>query len=179
MTNILKFWLLGISCLMGIVFVWIGFDTTKSKVQACTASVTKYVTAEFSEWVTSACTDYDGNLTTCTETEYWSEPASEVWSSATVNGNPTQGDYNGSMVNGVFHPNTPPRYEDMSRIPDFDNFKTNVDTSLEVSVSFLGELDFFTQSIRLNEKCISMLGELIVIDTWYGIKYSSDFYPEM
>lgn len=140
------------------IIVCAGFNTKMYKVAACTSTVTKYVTAEYSEMTSGI--DMDGDL--YTETDYWSEPASEVYSIKKYNELPE-------------YPPMPEHNTSMKRDFHFDNFQFHTDTKVEVAASSPGDTTMFTVGISKAAHCISKLESDVEVDTWYTITYNSDF----
>lgn len=142
-------------------FIGLGFDSRTYIVEACTSTVSKYVTAEYSE--TSSGIDMNGEF--YSETDYWSEPASEVNTIVRVNTMPS-------------YPDMPPHDTSLSRDSDFDSFKYHTDTKLNVYVEFMGEHTYFNEPINKARTCIESLGSAVGVKEWWGISYSSDFGKE-
>lgn len=135
-----------------------GFSQEMYKVNECHSIVTKYVTAEYSETTTSL--DMDGNVST--DTDYWSEPASEVYSITKVNELPE-------------YPPMPTHDISMKREFDFDNFKFHTDASVKVLASQMKNKTQFSVGINQAGKCIAKVDSVVIVDTWYSITYSSNF----
>lgn len=155
-----------------------GFSNAISSVDQCRATVKKYVTAEYSEMTVSMCTDFEGNMSTCMETDYWSEPASDVFVALTVNGELQGRQYfETDLRYGAHYPIMPAHDTRMRSHPDFDNFEYHTNASLKVLVTdkLTNESSVFSEPMSDNSKCINKLGGVITVDNWYGITYSSDF----
>lgn len=140
------------------VFVFVGFDVKQYKIDSCESTISKYVTAEYSE--TSLEIDYEGK--TYMDTDYWSEQASAV---------------NGvSFINEVpVYPEMPAHDLSMSKGRNFDRFKYHTDTNLTISASNLLDNVTFKEPIGQAAQCIKSLNEFADIKTWWTIAYSSDF----
>jgi hypothetical protein len=160
---------------LAVFFIWFGYGETKSRIQSCEARVSKYVTAEFSEVVSSICTDGDGNMSSCTSTNSWNEPASKVSTLTTVNGRVAATVSNSSVLHAAHYPLMPNRNESMSEMANFDNFKQHVDTSLVIRVYDSKDDDYFSEPIYKNGACIQKIDQWIHINTWYGVMYSTGF----
>jgi len=160
------------SGLLFTVVVFAGLSEKMYKVAECRATVNRYVTAEYSE--TSTSIDFEGNLSV--DTDYWSEPASNTHRITTVNGELASSDFEGSSVSyQAFYPPMPQWDNSMRRHADFDNFKKHTDTNLTVFIKLNEESDYFSNPISDNPKCIGKLNNTIIVDTWYGITYGSEF----
>ena len=71
---------IGIALTLGVVStIWAGFDQTYGYVTRCEVRASNYVEAEYSKTDTYPCTDINGNSGLCTDTDYWDEPASDVF----------------------------------------------------------------------------------------------------
>lgn len=166
-----------ISILMCIcVAVYLGFGKDIAKVTGCIAEVKKYVTAEYSE--VSTYLDSEGVMQV--ETDYWSEAASDVHKTTTVNGDlyTSSTGNNVTLVGVNYYPPMPQHDTGLSRGAGFDRFKKHTDTKLTISNEGLGKHDSFVEGIGSSAKCLSKLNKFITINTWYGISYSSDFGGE-
>lgn len=158
--------------------VWFGFGTTIGTIDNCVATVSTYVTAEYSEIVTTSSTNHDGNLTRSTHTEYETELASDVYTTTTINGILTHRSHNFAIdtLYSAYYPPIP-EYDHMLRLDlNFDKFIFHTDASVTVYSTLLdGSSTKFSDSIDKNPQCIDKRGEMASIDTWYGITYNSDF----
>ena len=153
-----------------------GFSTSDAIVTQCKVIVSKYVTAEFSS--TSVVVDAEGN--TSTDVDFWSEIASDVHMTTTVDGrlhsiNADVEVY--TNASGYFYTAIPNWDKSASRDIDFDEFKKHTDMELTVSVYDITaeEYDYFTDSIIWNSKCIDMLQSMVAVKTWYGIRYGAEW----
>ena len=163
-----------ICAVAGILIIGItGFGSSKSIVQNCTATVKRYVTAENSEPTVEPSSDGEGRMTVCTDTDYWSEPASVVLSVTTVDGEILNTSEVAEVKYGVGFPPMPPHDTSMSMVLDFDRFQYHTDTSLYIGIKdAVGRLDKVSKSISYNQKCIDNLKQIVPVSTWYGINYS-------
>lgn len=139
-----------------------GMSEKMFKVDDCVASVTRFVTAEFSQYHSSVCVNMDGEIEDCSYWDYWSEPASNVSSATFVN-------------DAVVYPEMPKHDLSMKSLEYFDRFKKQTNTNLTVFISLMGESDSFTDGIGKNKECIDNRDNVIIVNTWYGITYSSEF----
>ena len=154
--------LIAVAVSLASMFIYLGFDSSPYKIEMCTSTVTRYVTAEYSE-VTFG-TDAEGNPTT--ETDYWSEPASQVWNETVRN------------VPAVYPP-MPPTWTGMSSDPDFDNFQNHTDTSLIITATADPDITTFQEPISKVPDCLIMIGHITQVKTWYSITYGTDFMPDV
>jgi len=139
-------------------FVGLGFNTTSYQIDTCTSKVSKYVTAEYSELETGI--DMNGDF--YSETNYWSEPASEVFIEVVTNSTPV-------------YPPMPAHDTSMRRESDFDNFKFHTDASLTVSGFDEEGRTVFTENISKATSCLNKLDAVVEVKTWYTITYGSNF----
>lgn len=161
--------LLGFTVLSaGIIYA--GFGSTYGTVKACSATVKTYMTAEYSE--TSVDINADGTVSP--STDYWSEPASEVYKIVTKNGQLKYSSYefDERIQHAAYYPPIPKPDMSMKKDREFDNFKRHTDTGLLIAV---GTLEPFDEPITVNPKCIASLGKIAGVKTWYGITYAADF----
>lgn len=132
-----------------------GLGSTVMMIDECSSTVTRYVTAEYSE----VSVNFDGEV----EVDSWSEKASKVNSITTVNELPE-------------YPKMPPHDKRMSNGADFDKFKFHTDTNLSVvASSYANGVVYFEDPIHKAGSCVSKLGEPVDVKTWYGMTYGSDF----
>ncbi len=122
---------IGIALTLGIVStIWAGFDQTYGYVTRCEVRASNYVEAEYSKTDTYPCTDINGNSGLCTDTDYWDEPASDVFEAVNVDGQLVQA-YPEDVVfktqGGYYNVPTPPYDQSMSRDYDFDRFSFHND----------------------------------------------------
>lgn len=169
-------WVVGAMCAI-IAFV-AGFGSKIAKIDHCVARVDRYVTAEYSAVTVTPCFNGDGSLSTCVETDYWSEPASEVFSITTQDGVAMPSNLKSTEIHhGVYFPPMPPRWDDVKKGSDFDGFKQHTDTGLRVFNTDFGNenQDSFREPISKHTKCLDTIGDFVSIKTWYGSTYSSEF----
>lgn len=156
-------------------FIYFGFGGEIAVISKCESTVSKYVTAEYSE--TTVGIDMEGNA--YTDTDYWSEPASAVNTVTTVNGENiiVNGNFNYTESSGYFSPDMPRHDVSMKSDYDFDNFQFHNDKNLKVSIKSIdtGEYGYFQDPISKTAICIDKLDSHVYIETWYTITYSSDF----
>tara|TARA_Y100000588_G_scaffold222812_1_gene236731 strand:+ start:13341 stop:13916 length:576 start_codon:yes stop_codon:yes gene_type:complete len=177
---------IGIALTLGIVStIWAGFDQTYGYVTRCEVRASNYVEAEYSKTDTYPCTDINGNSGLCTDTDYWDEPASDVFEAVTVDGQLVQA-YPEDVVfktqGGYYNVPTPPYDQSMSRDYDFDRFsfhndiehivytmKTVVEDGIEKQVP-----DYNTKSADFYHTCNKLReqGNAMTIKTWYGLSYN-------
>ncbi len=154
---------LGVVCVtLSVCCTIAGFSEKMYKVAQCNASVTRYVTAEFSQYVPKTCYDDKGKHYDCSSTDYWSEPASQVAHITTVNGT-------------AVYPDMPAPYLHMRSMYYFDNFEKHTKTELKVDIELMGERDQFNEPISKNKACLAKRDNVIIVNTWFGITYGSDF----
>jgi len=151
-----KYFLLGL--VVAAIIVASGFSHKMYKINQCNSTVTKYVTAEFSE--TTYGMDFEGNPTS--DTSYWSEPASEVNSISVYDSMPE-------------YPPMPIHDTSANRDSDFDNFKFHTDAKTDVYASIPGETTHFSVDINKAASCLNKLDDVAIVKTWYTITYGSDF----
>lgn len=156
-----------VGVLTAVVLIYSGFGTELKRVSNCTGFAEKYITAEFSETSVSQCTDMDGYSTTCMETDYWSEPASEVFSIYTQNGK-INTKHPHEVVGGVAIPAWPEIDVDYSGDIDFDNYKRHISTKYTTTFD---DGSYVTDPINIHGYCMQMRGENISVKTWWGIGY--------
>lgn len=165
-----------LSVLIAVVVIWLGFDTTYAKVNSCTVHSKAWVTAEYSETTVSV----DTNGYPSVDTDFWSEPASEVCEAVTVNGEliAIYGAFDPEINgHGFYSPPMPAWDGSMASDVDFDNFEKHRTSELVVNTTLAieGTGDTFTTSSWKNNSCIDKLENYIQVDTWYSISYSSEF----
>lgn len=177
---------LGITAALGVVStIWAGFDETYGYVTRCEVRASNYVEAEYSETDYYPCTDMDGNLSTCSDTDYWDKPASEVFEAVTVDGQLVQAypeDVPFKTQGGYYNVPTPPHDKSMSRDYYFDRFsfhndikhivytmKTVIEDGNEKQVP-----DYNTKSPNFYHTCNKLReqGNAMTIKTWYGMSYN-------
>lgn len=140
------------------IFVVLGFGSDDYKITSCYSTVYKYVTAEYSE--TTFGIDSEGMPTT--DTSYWSEPASEVYSENAIN-------------DIVAYPPMPPHNKALANDHDFDNFQFHTDTNLLIRASNTEEKTSFNEAISKAAGCINNINTTVVVKTWWTITYGTDF----
>ena len=173
--------LMGIGATVAFGAIWFGFDHTSGVITDCAATVSTYVTAEYSETVTETSTDADGNLVTTTSTNYWSNLASEVYTTTTVTNANGQSlhvnhDFDNTLKYSAYYPPMPEYDRSLSNDFHFYNFKFHTDASITVYSELIdGTSTKFSDTITKNTLCINNIDSYAIIKTWYGITYSSDF----
>lgn len=138
--------------------IYAGFDTREYQVDVCRSTVSKYVTAEFSEVITGI--DMEGDI--YTEVDYWSDQASEVHTETVSNERP-------------FYPDMPEHDVSIKNESNFDSFKFHVDTKLTVEAFNDDERTSFNEEITKSEGCLNMIGNNVAVKRWWSITYGSDF----
>lgn len=146
-----------LSGLLGVL-VWLGFGTEPYRVDVCRSTVSKYVTAEFSELVTGI--DFEGKI--YTELDTWSDAASNVFTETVVNEAP-------------FYPPMPEHDTTIKSEPNFDNFRFHTETKFTVEAYNDNDRTSFDDDITKAPSCISKLGKNVMVNTWWTLTYSSDF----
>jgi hypothetical protein len=168
------YWVAGIAA--GIAVISYGFGLNVVTVKQCKATVTSYVTAEFSETVVEMCTDSNGVMTTCLDTDYWSEPASRRFNALTIDGKVQSASFSGEgwFRHQALYPPMPARDRSMSLMPHFDNFREHTNEHFVIGTldEKTKETDNVSKSISYNAKCMDSLGKHVFVKTWYGINYS-------
>lgn len=160
--------------LVGLILLFcFGFKSKEATITECKSTVTKYVTAEFSELVTGI--DFEGNFYTATDS--WSDDASLKFTSVTIDGdlNSSNYNFNNTQSNGYYLPPMPKHDGNMSKTPNFDRFRYHNDSNLKVSIYSDGERDYFNDPIGFTEKCINKLQTAITVKNWYFISYGSEW----
>ena len=127
------------------LFVYLGFGEEGFKVESCTATVSKYVTAEFS----------DGD-------DWWSEAVSPVHTITKYNEMPE-------------YPTMPAYDKSEGVGWEFDRFEFHVDEKLSIHALNGKESTTFTDKIHKTSQCLDNLGFYIKVKTWWYITYGSDF----
>lgn len=158
------------SFVIGIVgiIVWAGFDYEYKKLDSCVAESKKWWIAEFSE--NNIFIDDDGMLST--NTTYWDEIASDIWSIKTINGviNNSNGlNYKISNDLAVLS-HYPPKWEEMKMDLDFDNFSKK---SENIYYFILSDGSYTKENFNSHKRCMKYLNKKIMIKTWYGISISA------
>ena len=158
-----------LGAISAIIFsVWYGFNTEQHKIVQCKAVTSKWVSAEYSD--TTVGLDMEGNLTT--DTDYWSEPASDVFTIYTVDGviQPTDLQYS-VQYGDIAVPIYPSRLEIMSKNVDFDNFQNHESNQYYV---FFEDGDYATHGLSVHPTCMERMKfeKLVTVNVWYGIKRS-------
>ena len=148
----------GICAAVLAIFIWLGFGSADYKIDTCYSTVSRYVTAEYSE--TTIGIDMEGD--TYMETDYWSEPASEVYAEDALNEH-------------VVYPPMPKHYKSMASDYDFDSFQFHTDTNLLIRASNTEESTRFNESISQVAGCLNNLNTTVVVKTWWTITYGTDF----
>ncbi len=159
-----------------ILFVflfWLGFGETQATITQCKSTVTRYVTAEFSELISGI--DFEGNF--YTEIDDWSEDASLKFTVKSIDGDFDSGNYDFDITesNGYFLPPMPKHDKSMQSEPNFDMFRFHNDTNLNVSTYSENGWDSFNEPVRYSSSCISKLQTEITVKEWYFISYGSNW----
>lgn len=163
-----------------------GFDETHGVITSCQVKAQTYVLAEYSESDTYACTDADGNMTTCTDWDYWDEPASEVYVATTIDGNLSYTNVPDLAfeINLGFYDVPMPEHDiSMKRDYDFDRFSFRhtfdhtvymLKTVLDDNGNEVQESDYTTKSEDFYPQCElgRKQGNAMVVKTWYGNAYN-------
>lgn len=159
------------------IIVYAGFSHKAYQVKICTVTTRAYVTAEFSETSIIVSTDDNGNMTTSTDIDYWSEPASEIYETTVTNGELIRAAYVGDGIekNGYIIPPMPEHDKSFATMEDFDGFEKHRDETLYIIVSTPQDSDRFSEPAYKYQKCLDKIDSTILVNTWYGKAYSSDF----
>lgn len=177
-TMTLKDWAIVAIVVLINLLIWLGYGHAVNTVTVCNASVTKYVTAEFSETSYYSCTDSNGYISMCSDTDYWSEPVSRRYQATTINGKQTGQNYQGDVNTiqyGVVYPPMPSYDTSAKGQLYFDNFRNHTDTLLVIGLQDIKtkEVDSVRDPISKNVKCVDAVGKHVFAKTWYGITYSA------
>lgn len=158
--------------------VLFGFEKRLATLDQCKAVVSRYITAEYSETTISVCTNMDGHVSTCMDTDYWSEPASEVFTVTTVDGYlfSILGEFTPLQSTNAWLPPMPHEWKDMRNSSTFDRFKYHTDSKLHLFVKehVSGETSRIGQNLNKTPRCLERLNQTIVVSTWYNITFSSN-----
>ena len=170
-------WIAGAVALLAVI----GFGGCNSRpeiVRKCVSTSSAWVRANFSEskWVTGF--DFDGNITTEWETDTWSKSASPVFKLKTVNGELRSRShvFDPVKADGYLYPPIPGHDRSMSRWSHFDDFSRHRNNNLRVHTRWEGGVDHFDTKIAGTRKCLTLIGEPILVKTWYGISYDTDWW---
>ena len=177
---------LGIAAALGVFStIWAGFDQTYGYVNGCEVRATNYVKAEYSETETYPCVDMNGNPDICSDTEYWSEDASDFYEVFTLDDEIISAypqDLIFKTIGGYYNVPTQPHIESMSDDYNFDRFyfhndikhivytmKTVVEDGVEKQVP-----DYNTKNPSFYKTCnkLRKQGNAMTIKTWYGFSYN-------
>ena len=152
---------------------WFGFGETQATITQCKSTVTKYVTAEFSELVTGI--DLEGNV--YTEIDTWSDNASLKFIVESIDGYFESSNYEFKITenNGYFSPPMPTHDNTMKNMSNFDRFSYHNDSNLNVSTYSEDGRDSFNEPVRYSSSCTSKLQTEITVKEWYFISYGSDW----
>lgn len=160
--------IVGTSVLLTCFLVWFGYGASVNTITKCEAVSTTRTIAEFSEY--SCGMDFEGN-TSC-DTDYWDEPASEVWTVRLINGqihNPNDRPY--KIINSELpHVSFAPVWQEMKGETDFDNFSQRRKSKYYI---YFDDGDYVEDPFSVHSYCMVNINNEIPIKTWYGIKYSS------
>lgn len=160
--------------IMVTLIIWFGFNSQMANIVSCETTVSKYVLAEFSETSTGVCYDSEGDTYTCVNVDHWDEPASEVYTVKTINGKITYQSHGFDIVSS-FYPPMPLHDRTFNNEPFFHGFNKKTKGKLVTTVNMSGELETFDDPISKASQCLLKLESFVVIKTWYGIAYSSEF----
>ena len=153
------------------IFIYSGFNTQQKEILRCVAVNKKWVQAEYSEINPVVTTDAEGYTHVEMETDYWDEPASEVFVATTVNGQLQREGIAAEKSGYGFYrvANYPVHDLSMSRDSNFERFKkNNVTTTNVYFISDRTSIDVSNYS-----KCVSMLGKIVEVKRWYEISYKT------
>ena len=139
-------------------FTWLGFGVDSYQIDICKSTVTKYVTAEFSELETGI--DFEGNF--YSEINNWSERTSDVYTETVINETP-------------IWPLMPEHDKSFSYESNFDNFRFHTYTKLTIEAFNNIERTVFSDDITKVEGCLNKLDQYVEVKTWWSITYGSDF----
>lgn len=163
--------------------IYFGFDKTMSQVKMCVSHSERYVVANYSDTILTTCsrTDDNGNTSyyTCTETDYWTKPASPVYFLETINGKITMssGGFERPIKSyGVFVPPFPVPDQSHKASKHFDGYSQKKREHLSVIVEGgVLKKNSFQEPISKAGVCLANVGHFVTIKTFYGKPYSSDF----
>ncbi len=153
------------SIIFAVGFVWMGYGVEGLEIESCYAKSKKYITAEYSD--TTVGVDMEGNV--YTDTDYWSEPASDVWIVHTHNGNIDDTGYPFDISNGLAVVQYPPHDKSMSRDSYFDNFSQH---SRNTYTTYFKDGTYTNDGFHVHDRCMESIGGIIAVKTWYTIRYS-------
>lgn len=152
-----------------------GFGERQETITQCKSVAKKFWLAEYSEIEVSV--DGEGNVST--DTDSWTEPASEVFKVVSIDGElmETSHDIDVTQLNGYFIPSNNPVQWPVPNSSDLDRVTPRSTGDLSVSTYDPVSADYgqFSDPITKTRKCINMLRQSVTIKTWYSISYSSDF----
>lgn len=148
--------------------VYLGLDSKIYQINECEAYIERFIVAEYSEL------DFE------MEMDYWTEPASETYIVATVNGEKVYQSHKFKPFKSSFniwYPPFPPKDESAAFESGFDNFSSKEGKQLKVTLTNrdTGEITKFLSNVKNNQKCINRLGGYIYGYTLFGITYNLDF----
>ena len=112
--------------------------------------------------------DMEGNVSYECETDYWSEEASDLWSSVTIDGqlsNHLGNNYQNEF--GYFDTQHPPITIRANKF-NFDNYEKRYSKKIRM---YFTDKDFSSLNKKDYKGCISKVGELVTIKTFYGSAY--------
>lgn len=152
---------------------WFGFGESNASVTKCESTVTKYVTAEFSELVTGV--DMNGDI--YTEIDSWSDQASLKFKAVSIDGNlhSTNYDFNVTELDGYFAPPMPEHDKSIKAESHFDNFRFRSDSNLRIYTYNEDGYDSFSEPIGFTSECTDKLRTDIIVKEWYSISYGSEW----
>lgn len=171
--KIIKVTLISFLLVSIVVVFWFGFHEKKATITYCNIEYSRAVVAEFSE--TTCSIDLDTGMPDCS-TDYWEEPASEIWTVSTdVFGSKT--------VNASFETSTrfnfyipasfPPITKDWSNDLDFDNYSEREHYNFQVGINVDTKRgkDSFSENASWFPHCIQFYTTKtpLTVKYWYGI----------
>jgi len=148
--------------------VALGFSSYVTTIESCELTITRYVLAEFSEVELVTGIDVDGAVYTEPETSYWTQPASVVNYTHSLNGELIGHNGPHAEANGYMFPDMPVGRLEGSR-SGFDRLRRHTDT---VAVSGFAEGSYVSRSTATHyNACLAELERPVVVQTWYGHAY--------
>ena len=152
---------------------YLGFDKESAQIVNCEAIIKKYVLARYEE---ETCYIDEDGFNNC-DTDYWTEDASDVWYTKTVNNEllSSYGEEIKATPSGYYDVGMPPYDNSFSEDYDFDRFTFEKDKTLKVTIKLDNEYKIFDDPIHTNNTCNSKreLGVMTTVKTWYGIPYGT------
>jgi len=159
---------------LAVIVIGYGFGKKITFVEGCQAVVTKYQTAEYSEYSCETALDMDGNVYTDCDTDYWSEPASETYYVSTNNGHldNVYGCDAELTANKYYTTCMPPVSIDHSRESYFDNYKTHVKHDFK---TVFDDGDYSKERSDKYPGCLNKIDEPVIVKYWYSVNYSVSY----